>query len=46
MGVMCLSKKTNLVGKLSIGSLNVGRCGPVDPDHYLLQVRSENFGDD
>lgn len=43
MGVMWLSKKINSVGKLSAVGLNVGRCGPVDPDYYVLQIRLENF---
>lgn len=46
MGVVWLSKKTNSVGKVSTGSLNVRRCGLVDPAHYLLQIKPENFGAD
>lgn len=43
MGVMWLSKKINSVGKLSAVGLNVGRCGPVDPDYYVLLIRLEDF---
>lgn len=43
MGVVWLSKKINSVGKLSAVGLNVEKCGPVDPNYYVILIRLENF---